>query len=137
MAGGEKRKRSDVYDWIGSMIRSLLSEKRPSTIIIETIIYAGIWPVAWYLLTMWPMTEFVSIFYFGYIAGSFLFAIGSPAFLALGLVHLCNIDPDMRPFKLLVIPASIAYFCYIVWTMFMRDMTVFDYIRHAMTAPLS
>jgi hypothetical protein len=136
MAGEDKRKRSNVYDWIGSMIRSLASADRASTIIIETIIFAGIWPVAWYLLTMWPMTEFVSIFYFGYIAGSFLFAIVSPALLAFGLVRLCNIDPDMRPFKLLVIPASIAYFYYIIWSMFMRDMTVFDYIiRITTTGP--
>jgi hypothetical protein len=137
MAGEEKRQGSGVYDWIMFMVRSLTGADRVSIIIIETIIYAGIWPVAWYMLTLPKMTEFLSIFYIAYIAGSFLFAIASPAFLALGCVRLCNIDPDMRPLKLLVIPASIAYFCYIIWTMFMRDMTVFNYIYRAMTTPLS
>ena len=133
----EKPHRAGIYGWMRSMNGSLTNEKSVLMTIIKTLLFTGIWPMMWYLLTRPHMTLFPSFFYIFYVGGSFLFAIASPVFLEVGGVHLCNIYPNIRPLKLLVIAASIAYLCYIIWIMFMRDMTVFDYIHRAMTTPLS
>jgi hypothetical protein len=101
--------------------------------IVVGVLGGGIWLVAWHLLTLWPMTEVVSMFYIFYIAGSFLFAIVSPVLLAVGLLQLCKLVPNMLDLEALAVLAGIAYFCYIIWTMFLREWTVFGYIYRIMT----